>query len=116
MHRIYFDENAGDENGRYDLGIPGSRRDLAPLAGELSNGVHVMLYDGKDIEVEAGLEFDAASGRWMALPLWDTIRRSAESAEAFFRRRAGDARAEDMKVILARVPDVPPMPGDEMGP
>jgi hypothetical protein len=78
LHRIYFDENAGDENGRYDLGIPGSRRDLAPVAGELSNGVHVMLYDGQEIEVEAVLEFDAASDRWMALPLWDTIRRSGD--------------------------------------
>ena len=116
MHRIYFDENAGDGNGRYDLGIPGSRRDLAPLAGELSDGVHVMLYDGQEIEVEAVLEFDAASDRWMALPLWDTIRRSVESVEAFFRRRAGDASAEDMKAILARVPDVPPMPGDEITP
>jgi hypothetical protein len=52
----------------------------------------------------------------MALPLWDTIRRSVESVEAFFRRRAGDASAEDMKAILARVPDVPPMPGDEITP
>ena len=116
MHRIYFDENLGDENGRYDLGIPGSRRDPASLAGELTKGVHVMLYDGQDIEVEAILEFDEASDRWMALALWDTIRRPAGSAEAFFRRRAGDARAEDTKAILARVPNVPPVPGDEITP
>ncbi len=116
MHRIYFDENAGDGNGRYDLGIPGSRRDLAPLAGELGNGLHVMLYDGQEIEVEAVLEFDEASDRWMALPLWDTIRRSGESAEAFFRRRAANAKAEDMKATLERVPDVPPVPGDEIAP
>jgi hypothetical protein len=74
MDRIYFDENAGDERGRYDLCIPGSRRDLEQLAGKLGNGVHVMLYDGQEIEVEAVLEFDQASNRWMALPLWDTIR------------------------------------------
>ena len=116
MDRIYFDENAADENGRYDLGIPGSRRDLASLAGELTDGVHVMLYDRQEIEVEAVLEFDEASERWMAQPLWDTIQRSVGPAEASFRRRAGDARAKDMKSILARVPDVPPMPGDEIAP
>ena len=44
MHCIYFDENTGDERRRYDLGIAGSRRDLEPLAGELGNGVHVVLY------------------------------------------------------------------------
>lgn len=76
MDRIYFDENAGDERGRYDLGIPGSRRDLEQLAGKLGNGVHILLYDGQEIEVEAVLEFDQASNRWMALPLWNTLRRS----------------------------------------
>jgi hypothetical protein len=104
MHRVYFDENAGDARGRFDLGIPGSRRDLETLAGELRNGAHVLLYDGQEIAVEAILEFDQASDRWMAMPLWTTI------------RRRGDARADDMKAILARVPDVPPMPGDEIEP
>ncbi len=78
MHRVYFDENAGDQRGRYDLGIPGSRRDLEALAGELRSGVHVMLYDGQEIEVEAVLEFDQASDRWMALPLWGTIQRNGD--------------------------------------
>ncbi len=78
MDRIYFDENAGDERGRYDLGIAGSRRDIERLAGKLSNGVHVLLYDGQEIEVEAVLEFDQALNRWMALPLWNTIRRLGE--------------------------------------
>jgi hypothetical protein len=75
MDRIYFDENAGDERGRYDLGIPGARRDLDRLAGKLGDGVHVLLYDGQQIEVEAVLEFDPTSNRWMASPLWNTIRR-----------------------------------------
>ena len=81
MDRIYFDENAGDEHGRYDLGIPGSRRDVEQLAGKLSNGVHVMLYDGQNIEVEAVVEFDQASHRWMASPLWGTMRRLGEQGE-----------------------------------
>ncbi len=75
MDRIYFDENASHERGRHDLGIPGSRRDLERLTGKLGNGVHVILYDDQEIEVEAVLEFDQASNRWMALPLWNTIRR-----------------------------------------
>ena len=74
MDRVYFDENSGDEQGRYDLGIPGSRRDLAALAGKLGNGLHVMLYDDQQIEVEAVLEFDHAANRWMATPLWNTSR------------------------------------------
>jgi hypothetical protein len=53
--------------------ISGFRRDLDRLAGRLSNGAHVLLYDGHGIEVEAVLEFDQASRRWMALPLWNTI-------------------------------------------
>ena len=40
---------------------------------------------------------------------------TVESAEMFFRRRAGNARVEDMKTFLAEVPDVPPIPGDEIG-
>ena len=75
MFRIYFDENAGDERGRHDLGIPGSLRDIEPVAGKLANGLHVILYDGQEIEVEAILEYDGNTKRWMALPLWETIRR-----------------------------------------
>ena len=78
MNRIYFDENAGDQRGRYDLGIPGARHDLEQLTDELCNGVHVLLYDGQDMEVEAVIEFDQASNRWMALPLWNTMRRPGE--------------------------------------
>ena len=40
--------------------------------------------------------------------------RAVESATEFLRRRAGDARAEDLKAILAGIPDAPPAPGDEM--
>ena len=43
MYRIYFDENAGDEHDRYDLGIPGSLRDIEPVADKLRDGMHVVL-------------------------------------------------------------------------
>jgi hypothetical protein len=48
------------------------------MAGKLSNGVHVKLYDGQEIEVEAVLEFDQEANRWMASPLWNTMRRQGE--------------------------------------
>lgn len=74
MYRIYFDENAGDQAGRYDLGIPGSLRDIAPVAGKLTSGMHVTLHDNQQMEVEAILEFDHDSGRWMGVPMWETMR------------------------------------------
>ena len=70
MYRIYFDENVGDQLGRYDLGIPGSLRDLAPPVGKLVSGMRVTLHDDDELELEAILEFDHNSGRWMALPVW----------------------------------------------
>jgi hypothetical protein len=75
MYRIYFDGNEGDNDGRYDLGIPGSLLDIEPLAGKLSNGLHVILYDNEELEVEAVLEFEPKYNIWMARPLWDTLRR-----------------------------------------
>ena len=45
MFRIYFDENEGDENDRFDLGIPGSLMDIEPIADKLTDGMHVILYD-----------------------------------------------------------------------
>ncbi len=39
-----------------------------------------------------------------------------ETAAEFFRRRAGDAKPEDLRAILALVPDRPPDPGDELPP
>jgi hypothetical protein len=41
---------------------------------------------------------------------------AVETAAAFFRRRAGSARAKDLRDILALVPDRPPDPGDELPP
>jgi hypothetical protein len=75
MYRIYFDGNEGDNQDRYDLGIPGSLRDIEPLVDKLSDGLHVILYDNEELEVEAVLEFEPKYNIWMARPLWDTLRR-----------------------------------------
>lgn len=39
---------------------------------------------------------------------------AVETAAEFFRRRAGDARPEDLLPLLARAPDRAPDPGDEL--
>lgn len=39
---------------------------------------------------------------------------AVETAAEFFRRRAGDARPEDLHALLALAPDRPPDPGDEL--
>lgn len=39
---------------------------------------------------------------------------AVETAAEFFRKRAGDAKPEDLRVILALVPDRPADPGDEL--
>jgi hypothetical protein len=74
MYRIYFDTNEGDEDDRFDLGIPGSLRDIEPIASELKNGMRVVLYDGEELEVEALIEFDVRYQRWMATPIWSTLK------------------------------------------
>jgi hypothetical protein len=39
---------------------------------------------------------------------------AVEAAAEFFKRRAGNARPEDLKAFLANAPDVPPEPDDEI--
>jgi hypothetical protein len=41
---------------------------------------------------------------------------AVETVSEFFRRRAGGARPEDLRAILASVPDQAPDPGDEVSP
>ena len=41
---------------------------------------------------------------------------AVETASQFFRRRAGDARPEDLQAVLALVPDRTADPGDELPP
>jgi hypothetical protein len=61
MYRIYFDANEGDARGRFDLGM------------------RVILYDSEELEVEAVLEYDQKYQRWMADPIWSTLKRLNES-------------------------------------
>jgi hypothetical protein len=72
MYRIYFGGNEGDNDGRYDPGIPGSLSDIHPIADKLHDEIQVALHDNEELEVEAVLEFDTIHNTWMARPLWDT--------------------------------------------
>ena len=60
---------------------------------------------------EDGVSLD----HWIALAVAQKVG-AVETAAEFFRRRAGDARPEDLLAILALVPDRPPDPGDELPP
>jgi hypothetical protein len=65
-------------------------------------------------EAERLAKADGVSlNQWITVAVAQKVT-SVETAAAFFRRRAGDTRAEEMKSVLAKVPDVPPMPGDEI--
>jgi hypothetical protein len=79
MHRIYFDENEGDEHGNFDLGLPGSLVDIEAAGKDLSDGLHVIPYDNEEIEVEAVIKWDSQHRRWMAAPIWDTLKYTSES-------------------------------------
>jgi hypothetical protein len=78
MYRIYFDPNAGDESDRFDLGIPGSLRDIELIGSELKNGMRVILYDNEELEVEPLIEFDPRYQCWMATPIWTTLKHLGE--------------------------------------
>jgi hypothetical protein len=51
--------------------------------------------------------------QWIA---WGVVAQqigAVETAEEFFRRRAGEAQPEDLHALLARAPERAPDPGDE---
>ena len=53
--------------------------------------------------------------QWIAAAVAQKVG-AVETAAEFFRRRAGDARPEDLHALLALAPDRPPDPGDELPP
>jgi hypothetical protein len=78
LYRIYFDTNEvlyhEDGTCRYDLGIPGSSRDIRPIAGELQDGMRVVIYMTGELEMEAILQFDRKFSRWLARPVEGTTK------------------------------------------
>jgi hypothetical protein len=72
MHRIYFDTNEGTYSDGYALCLRKSLEDLALIASELRDGLHVIIYMTDELEMEAILEFDRTHGVWMAKPIRGT--------------------------------------------
>jgi hypothetical protein len=71
---IYADFNTQDEQGRVDLGLWSSLRDIARLKEPLYPGMHVVLYFD-DVEVDAILEYDHTHTRWVGhVPDWRAYR------------------------------------------
>ncbi len=74
MHRIYFDTNDQPDQERFGLWVLGSLADIAPIAGQLRDGLRVVIYMTGEMEMEAVLEFDPAWNAWTARPDWKTVK------------------------------------------
>ncbi len=76
MYRIYFDSNERTVEGNYILSIPGSLKDMEPIADRLHDGLRVIIYMGREVEMEAVLEFnpDPKWGGWTAKAIDGTIK------------------------------------------
>lgn len=79
MLRIAVDYNTvtGDPEERFLI----PARSDAAKAERLVPGLHVMLVDGDEYEVEAALEYDATRDTWYGRPLWDTYRDLTKTAD-----------------------------------
>jgi hypothetical protein len=56
---------------------------------------------------------DVSLNQWMAAAVTQKVG-VVETAESFVRQRAADATGAGLRDFLARVPDVPLQPGDEL--
>lgn len=74
LHRIYFDTNEQVGDDCYDLGIPGSRADIEPIADQLRDGMRVVIYMGNELELEAILRFDSEHNHWTATGIRGTLK------------------------------------------
>jgi hypothetical protein len=72
--RIYCAWNNRIDEKRFDLGCPGSRNDIERQAGELRDGMRVLLYEPDELDAEGTIEFDPTTARWVAIPDWSTMR------------------------------------------
>lgn len=69
MHRIYFDANSGTVEYGFFLTFNKSKEELSAMGEVLAEGVHVIIYDLEEFEVEAVLYFDRDNDVWKAVPL-----------------------------------------------
>jgi hypothetical protein len=73
--RIYFDTNVGpaaSDGSVYGLWLSNSLSDLAAIPGGPKEGMRVVVYMTGELELEAFLKRDPASGRWLASVIANT--------------------------------------------
>jgi hypothetical protein len=73
MHRIYADFNNQDEGREIGLNAVGSLASIAEIAGNLAEGMVVVLYDD-DLEVQAELKKSPDGKHWLGIPDWSSRR------------------------------------------
>lgn len=64
MQRVFFDANAGTRDDGYLLWFPTSLDELGKIAEPLRDGLHVVIYDGDELEYVAKLQHDTELERW----------------------------------------------------
>ncbi len=67
----------------------------------------------KEAAARLAKEDGVSLNQWIASAVAQKVG-AVETAEAFFKRRASGAKPGRLETMLRRVPDVPPMPGDEI--
>ncbi|TAJ35697.1 MAG: hypothetical protein EPO55_24855 [Reyranella sp.] len=56
--------------------------DIAPIADQLRDGMHVIIYMTDELEMEAILRFDAEWKAWTAMPVKGTIKYYDEDSKS----------------------------------
>jgi len=74
LPRIFFDTNAGGQDGGYWLWFDQSRADLERHRAFVSEGAKVIIYMPDELEMTATLRFDESGGFWCADPVPGTIK------------------------------------------
>jgi hypothetical protein len=67
----------------------------------------------KEAAEKLAKEDGVSLNQWISITIAQRVG-ATESAEAFFRQRAGNTKAEDILDILDKVPAGPTVPGDEL--
>ena len=69
----------------------------------------------KEAAMRLAKEDGVSLNQWIAAAVAQKVG-AAETAAEFLKRRARNATEDDFAAILAKVPDRPPLPGDELLP
>jgi hypothetical protein len=74
MHRIMFDTNDGNSQFGYELKFADSLKDIAAIGNDLRDGLRVIIYMPRELEMEAVLKFDPMAGIWLGIPVAGTTK------------------------------------------